>query len=96
MVWGFASPCGALRFRAGVRCRVRVGVSVLLLVLGWVLLYCFCFFFFCLFPCAWVGPVDLLLCDLIVHRCRPVGGALPYFNVNAGRFDYKKKKKILG
>ena len=31
--------------------------------------------FLCLFPCAWVGPVDLRLCDLIVHSFRPVGGA---------------------
>ena len=50
-------------------------------------------FSFFLFPCAWVGPIDLLLYDLIVYRCRPSGGALPYLNVNAGRFDYKKQTK---
>ena len=55
------------------------------------------FFFFFFF--AWVGHIDLHLCDLIVHRCRPVGGALPSRMANAGRCDYKKKKKkkkILG
>ena len=53
----------------------------------------FCFPFLCLFPCAWVGPIDLLLRDLIVRRCRPVGGGPPYLNVNAGSMTIKKKKK---
>ena len=53
----------------------------------------FPFLFRCLFPCAWVRPIDLLLRDLIVHRCRPVGGGPPYLNVNAGSLTIKKKKK---
>ena len=53
----------------------------------------FVFLFSVFFPCAWVGPVDLLLRDLIVCRCRPVGGGPPYFNVNAGSLTIKKKKK---
>ena len=52
-----------------------------------------CFLSFRLYPCAWVGPVDLLLCDLIVHRCCPVGGGPLYFIVNAGSLTIKKKKK---
>ena len=52
-----------------------------------------CFLSSRLFPCAWVGPVDLLLCDLIVHSCRPVEGGPPYFIVNAGSLTIKKKKK---
>ena len=52
-----------------------------------------CFAFLSLFPCAWVGPVDLLLRDLIVRRCRPTGGGPPYLNVNAGCLTIKKKKK---
>ena len=55
--------------------------------------YCCCFPFLCLFPCAWVGPVDLLLRDLIVRSCRPVGGGPPYLIVNAGSLTIKKKKK---
>ena len=69
-------------------CVCFVGTGV-----GFAVLFLFPFLFFCLFPCAWVGPIHLLLCDLIVHRCRPIGGALPYLDVNAGRFDEKKKKK---
>ena len=42
---------------------------------------------------AWVGHIGLRLCDLIVHRRRPVGGAPPCRMANAGRYDYKKKKK---
>ena len=42
---------------------------------------------------AWVGHIGLRLCDLIVHRCRPVGGAPPCRMANAGRCDNKKKKK---
>ena len=53
----------------------------------------FLFLFRCLFPCAWVGPIDLLLRDLIVRRCCPVGGGPPYLNVNAGSLTIKKKKK---
>ena len=53
----------------------------------------FPFLFRCLFPCAWVGPIDLLLRDLIVPRCRPIGGGPPYLNVNAGSLTIKKKKK---
>ena len=53
----------------------------------------FCFPFVCLFPCSWVGPIDLLLRDLIVCRCHPVGGGPPYLNVNAGSMTIKKKKK---
>ena len=52
-----------------------------------------CFAFRSPFPCAWVGPVDLLLRDLIVRRCRPTGGGPPYLNVNAGCLTIKKKKK---
>ena len=51
------------------------------------------FLFSVFFPCAWVGPVDLLLRDLIVRRCRPVGGGPPYLNVHAGSLTIKKKKK---
>ena len=58
-----------------------------------VVLFLYLFLWFCLFPCAWVGPVDLLLYDLIIYRYHPVRGALLYFNVNAERFDFKKKKK---
>ena len=49
--------------------------------------------FLCLFPYAWVGPVDLLLRDLIVRSYRPVGGGPPYLIVNAGSLTIKKKKK---
>ena len=42
---------------------------------------------------AWVGHIGLRLCDLIVHRRRPVGGAPPCRMANAGRCDSKKKKK---
>ena len=59
---------------------------------GW-WFYWSCFPFLCPFPCAWVGPVDLLLRDLIVRRCRPAGGGPPYFNVNAGCLTIKKKNK---
>ena len=45
------------------------------------------------FLVAWVGHIGLRLCDLIVHRWRPVGGAPPCWMANAGRCDYKKKKK---
>ena len=45
------------------------------------------------FRFAWVGHIGLRLCDLIVHRCRPEGGAPPCRMANAGRCDYKKKKK---
>ena len=51
------------------------------------------FFFFFVFLFAWVGHIGLRLCDLIVHRRRPVGGAPPCRMANAGRCDYKKKKK---
>ena len=91
MVWGFVLPCGALHFQAVVGCRVGQCVCVVGPRVG--LLYCCNFLFLYLFPCAWVRPIDLLLCDLIVHRCRLSGGALPCLNVNTGRFDYKKKKK---
>ena len=49
--------------------------------------------FLCLFLCAWVGPVELLLRDLIVRSCRPVGGGSPYLIVNVGSLTIKKKKK---
>ena len=52
-----------------------------------------CFLSLRLFPCAWGRPVDLLLCDLIVHRCRPAEGGPPYFIVNVGCFKKKKKNK---
>ena len=45
------------------------------------------FFFSFFFAC--VRYIDLHLCDLIVHRCRSVGGALPCRMANAGRCDYK-------
>ena len=87
MVWGCASSCGALRF-----CEVRWGYGVQVGAGCWWFCCC-CFPFLCLFPCAWVGPIDLLLRDLIVLSCRPVGGGPPYLNVNAGSLTIKKKKK---
>lgn len=45
-------------------------------------------FFLYIFPSAWVGPINLLLSDLFIYRCRPVGEALPYFNMNVERFEY--------
>ena len=32
------------------------------------------FLCFVFFHCVWVGPIDLVLYDFIVHECRPVGG----------------------
>ena len=72
-------------------CGVRVGIGC-----WWLYSFCFLFLLRCLFPCAWVGPIDLLLRDLIVRRCRPVGGGPPYLNVNAGSLTIKKKKKKKG
>ena len=51
------------------------------------------FFLGFLFPHACIRPIVVLPYDHIIHRYRPVEGALPYSNMNAGRFDYKKKKK---
>lgn len=56
--------------------------------------YCGSFFLAVLFLVPGSGLLmSLLLCDLIVDRYRPVGGALPYFKVNVGIFDYAKKRK---
>ena len=73
-----------MRGEVGLGCAGRCRLLVVLLLL---------FSFLCLFPCAWVGPIDLLLRDLIVRSCRPVGGGPPYLNVNAGSLTIKKKKK---
>ena len=58
-----------------------------------VLQFLFSFSFSLSFSCAWVGPIDLLLRDLIVRICHPIGGGPPYLNVNAGSLTLKKKKK---
>ena len=41
MVWGFAPPCGALRFRAVVRCRMCRCVGVVGTGVGFAVLFVF-------------------------------------------------------
>ena len=50
--------------------------------------------FLCSFLFVLVGRIDLYLCVLIDRRCHSIVGGLDYFEVEAERFDFKKKKKM--
>ena len=54
---------------------------------------CFFSLFFCSFLFVLVERIDLYLCVLIARRCHFIVGVLDYFEVEAERFDFEKKKK---